>query len=191
MKYQHYEETYPRVINIQLDNCYRENKNMVFFGMVSALIKLDLAAEITLTYLPSGHTHENIDQKFSIMRRWMLRNSILDPVEDIVNSFKKAYKSLYDEGKLHLYNYEDLVVFDWKYWLRNSTPILDGHSRPLYFKFFKEKTIVMITAKSTIYSKKSCIKGGAQCIKFLEFIPIGHIRVVWPNKFLDQEGYVY
>ena len=56
--------------------------------MISSLIKLDLAAEITLTYLPLSHTHENIDQHFSIMRRWLLRHSILDSVEDIVKAFK-------------------------------------------------------------------------------------------------------
>ena len=92
------------------------------------------------------------------MRKWMLRYSILDPVENIVESFRAAYKSLYDKGKLHLYNYEDLVVYDWYSWLHHFTPKLKGHSRPLYFRFFKEKNVVMMTAKSNIFSKKIVLR---------------------------------
>ena len=114
IKYQEYKKVYPKSIHIQLDNCYRENKNATFFGMISTLVKLNLVAEITLTYLPLGHTHENINQKFSIMRKWILQHSILDLVEDIVQAFRSTYRSLHDQGKLHLYNYEDLVVYDWK-----------------------------------------------------------------------------
>ena len=155
--------------------------------MISALVKLDLAMEITLTYLPPGHTHENIDQMFSIMRRWMLRHSILDPVENIMNCFRMAYKSLHDKGKLHLYNYEDLVVYNWVDWLRNSTPKLKGHSRPLYFRFFKERTVVMITAKSNIFSKKNYIKGDNEFFSFLELISMSQVEILWPSKKLDPE----
>ena len=155
--------------------------------MISTLVKLNLAAEITLTYLPPGHTHENIDQKFSIMRKWMLQYSILDPVEDIVQAFRSTYRSLHDQGKLHLYNYEDLVVYDWKRWLRNSNPELKGHSRPLFFKFFKQNNCVMIMDKSNILSKKTCIKDGAESIKFLEIMLLGDIEVILPSKKLKVE----
>ena len=55
---------------LQLDNC-SENKNKVLFGFLSGLVHRQVFEEIYVDFLMAGHTHENIDQFFSIISSWL------------------------------------------------------------------------------------------------------------------------
>ena len=59
----------PSTLLIQLDNCSRENKNKIFFGYVEMLVSLGVFEEVQVSFLPKGHTHEDIDQIFSCTAR--------------------------------------------------------------------------------------------------------------------------
>lgn len=48
----------PPVLYVQLDNCWRENKNKYFLGMMGLLVKRGVIREVVLSFLMVGHTHE-------------------------------------------------------------------------------------------------------------------------------------
>ena len=57
----------PPVLRIQADNYGRENKNKYMFAYCASLVALGYFREVRLSFLIVGHTHEDIDQQFSII----------------------------------------------------------------------------------------------------------------------------
>ena len=55
----------PPVLFIQLDNTCRQNKNKYVFGYLGLLVHYGVFTTILVSFLPVGHTHEDIDQYFS------------------------------------------------------------------------------------------------------------------------------
>lgn len=55
----------PPVLFLQMDNCGRENKNHTVFAFIASLIKHKVFEEVYLHFLPVGHTHAKVDQRFS------------------------------------------------------------------------------------------------------------------------------
>jgi hypothetical protein len=54
----------PRSLHIQQDNTSRECKNQLILKFCLKLVALNIFASVTLSYLITGHTHENIDGTF-------------------------------------------------------------------------------------------------------------------------------
>eukprot|EP00112_Aurelia_sp_Birch-Aquarium-sp1_P005746 Seg1651.1 transcript_id=Seg1651.1/GoldUCD/mRNA.D3Y31 product="hypothetical protein" protein_id=Seg1651.1/GoldUCD/D3Y31 len=52
----------PPTLYLQMDNCWRENKNVYVLGACALLVKLKVLKKIQLSFLMVGHTHEDIDQ---------------------------------------------------------------------------------------------------------------------------------
>jgi hypothetical protein len=63
----------PLVLQIQANNCGRENKNIYMFGLCAALVAQRYFKEVQLPFLIVGHTHEDIDQRFSIISNTLKR----------------------------------------------------------------------------------------------------------------------
>ena len=57
----------PETLHIQADNCSRENKNRFSHGYLEVLVAKGVFRKVTIDYLPKGHTHEDIDQLFSVL----------------------------------------------------------------------------------------------------------------------------
>ena len=55
---------FPPKLFLQMDNCWRENKNRYVMGYLSLLVHRKVFKEIEISFLPVGHTHEDIDQLF-------------------------------------------------------------------------------------------------------------------------------
>jgi hypothetical protein len=66
----------PPTLRIQADNCTRENKNIYMFALCAALVGLGYFQEVQLCFLIVGHTHEDIDQHFSIILNTLKRTNI-------------------------------------------------------------------------------------------------------------------
>jgi hypothetical protein len=63
----------PDTLYLQLDNTSRQNKNKFVFGFLGCLIAQGIFREVIVSFLPVGHTHEDIDQmfsRFSVRLRW-------------------------------------------------------------------------------------------------------------------------
>ena len=56
------EEGLPRTLYLQLDNCFRENKNTYVVAYLCWLVERWVFDEIFLSFLPTGHTHFDPDQ---------------------------------------------------------------------------------------------------------------------------------
>lgn len=52
----------PPVLYLQLDNCYRDCKNIHILGFCALLLKAGVSKKVRLSYLMVGHSHEDIDQ---------------------------------------------------------------------------------------------------------------------------------
>ncbi len=57
--------TIPPCLYVQADNCSRENKNRYFMGYFEMLVARGIVKDVYVSFLPVGHTHEDIDQVFS------------------------------------------------------------------------------------------------------------------------------
>ena len=82
----------PSKLYLQMDNCVRENKNKFVIGYLSWLVQRGVFQEIQLSFLPVGHTHEDIDQMFSRIAVRLRQRNAVDQVElfsIVTESFEK------------------------------------------------------------------------------------------------------
>ena len=66
----------PPILRIHADNCGRKNKNKYMFAYCASLVALGYFWEVRLSFLIVGHTHEDIDQRFSIISGVLKRQDI-------------------------------------------------------------------------------------------------------------------
>jgi len=80
----------PSTLYVQMDNCARENKNQWVLAYLSWLVQRGVFQEIHLSFLPVGHTHEDIDQLFSRLAVYLRGHNAIDRTmlyEGIVKAF--------------------------------------------------------------------------------------------------------
>ena len=58
-------EKWPHTLFLQVNNCWKENKNTTVFRYLGLLVKFGWFKQVYMHSLPTGHTHEDIDQMFS------------------------------------------------------------------------------------------------------------------------------
>ncbi|XP_078603146.1 uncharacterized protein LOC144877116 [Branchiostoma floridae x Branchiostoma japonicum] len=122
----------PPILNIQVDNCGRENKNRFFLGLMGYLVKKNFFEEITVNFLMVGHTHEDDDAVFSQFSHRLDRKDAktLDELETVLkDSFHPAPK---------VDNF--LVMWDIKNWLKPYLAPIEGHSKPHMYRFTKDRS---------------------------------------------------
>ena len=76
-----------------MDNCARENKNKDVIAYCSFLVNCKLFTSIELSFLPVGHTHEDIDQLFSCFSNYLKGHNSYT-VKDLINSIYKSCKKV-------------------------------------------------------------------------------------------------
>jgi len=123
-----------------MDNCGSENKNVYTLGFLSQLIYLGYFREIELSFLPAGHTHEDIDQCFSIFRKQLHDRNVYCPA-DCQAFLESCYSSLSHKPDSSLANFSWEVVdshgsfYDWKSFLLPHMVEVSQHSQPHHFHF--------------------------------------------------------
>ena len=60
-----------RILKLQLDNTTKQNKGQYLFGYLNMLVEYGVFEAVEVSYLPVGHTHEDIDQFFSRISVWL------------------------------------------------------------------------------------------------------------------------
>ena len=63
--------SFPKELNIQLDNTSKDNKNRYFFAFCGYMVHKGLFNRIVVNVLPVRHTHEDIDRRFSRISAFM------------------------------------------------------------------------------------------------------------------------
>ena len=78
----------PPVLRIQANKCGRENKNQYMFAFCAALVGLGYFAEVYLSFILVRHTHEDIDQRFSVIYSTLKRHNI-DSMQEMLELIQK------------------------------------------------------------------------------------------------------
>ncbi len=72
--------TIPPYLFLQLDNAGRDNKNQYSIAFLGYLVHVGLFKRIYVNFLPVGHTHGEIDQRFSVIAQRIRSKDILTPM---------------------------------------------------------------------------------------------------------------
>lgn len=80
----------PPVLYLQLDNCFRENKNAYVVAYLTWLIERKVFKQILMSFLPVGHTHNEADQCASCLSIGC-RNQDIKCLEDLHRVIQKSY----------------------------------------------------------------------------------------------------
>ncbi|MGH2613147.1 MAG: hypothetical protein ACRDFB_08905 [Rhabdochlamydiaceae bacterium] len=112
-------------LQIQFDNCFRENKNLIVFGFASLLVHHNIYQTVTLSCLIQGHTHEDIDQMFSTWSRYYWTHTLetFNEVESFVTS---AYPTEDTCPSVHFMPW----VWEWKGLIESNLCKISDHSKP-------------------------------------------------------------
>jgi hypothetical protein len=84
-----------RCLYLQLDNTTKQCKSRFLLGYLALLVAWDVFAEVVLSFLPVGHTHEDIDQMFSRIAVWLRKHDATSRIgfrEAIVAGFQGKWK---------------------------------------------------------------------------------------------------
>lgn len=108
---------WPDTLFLQMDNTSKDNKNQYVFAYLTHLVDQGIFKTIYVSFLLPGHTHEDIDQCFSVLSRALRREDAytFDQWENLVNrafvdEFNKIYRVEYVWSCL-----------DYKKWLSQAT----------------------------------------------------------------------
>ena len=80
----------PPKVAIQLDNCWRENKNAYVVAYLAWLVERCIFSEIHLSCLPVGHTHNEADQCASCFSL-ASRNRDITCLNELVSVLEVSY----------------------------------------------------------------------------------------------------
>ncbi|XP_060583861.1 uncharacterized protein LOC132740023 [Ruditapes philippinarum] len=155
----------PPVLYVQADNCVRENKNRYVLAFLQLLVEKKILNQVHLSFLPVGHTHEDIDARFSLISRDLYQTDT-ETLDDFVkllgpHEFVKS-------------------VFNVREWLTLSIPkYISGTTEPLHFKFEKVNNKVV-----TCYKGEHDNEWKIESTGFLMEIPKGKPKHV-PADFTD------
>ena len=118
---------------IQADNCAKETKNQLFFGLLGLLVEKNIFRLITLSMLHPGHTHEDIDSMFATLKKKLWTFNI-DTFEDYVKVFiPKAIRRQQPTPTVKILHH----IYDWENFLKPHLRFLSGHMDTRQFKWCK------------------------------------------------------
>ena len=80
----------PPVLYLQLDNTTKQNKGRYLFAFLALLVHCCVFDKICVSFLPVGHTHEDIDQIFSRFSTWLRSHNALSRY-DMAEQMRRAY----------------------------------------------------------------------------------------------------
>lgn len=123
---------------MQCDNCYRENKSRHHLAFYSLLVEKGWFSEIFLTFLPSGHTHEDIDRLFRRYHDLKKCDDCNTASEFIDKWIKQAYRTKVPRVKYITRRY------DWKAWLHPHLHNLELHTKFRAFRFSKDEATGLV-----------------------------------------------
>lgn len=119
----------PTTFYLQLDNCSRENKNRFLFGYLGRLVQQHVFETIYISFLPVGHTHEDIDQAFGCISRKMRQVDALSR-NDFYNAIAEGYTY---KGKKPVFDHLSTVA-NFRDFIKDSMPPIRNITAPLHYR---------------------------------------------------------
>ncbi len=145
-------------LQLHMDNCYRENKNKFVFAFCCMLVHKKWFQEISLFFLPPGHTHAENDAMFVPLSKGKWLTNCHSPPKfatEFVPHCYRRYKNIPQpdlENIKFVYGFKDLL----SPYIRN----IQHHGSPRAFCF------VLVDDNVEMFYKSSCLD--PQWIGYLE-----------------------
>jgi hypothetical protein len=79
---------FPPYLQIQANNCGKENKNVYILALYGTLVALEIFKEIQLSFLLVGHIHEDIDQRISTISA-ALKHQDIHSLKELLSIIKE------------------------------------------------------------------------------------------------------
>jgi hypothetical protein len=139
----------PSTLVIQVDNCVKEGKNKTILAFAAHLVHYGWFKKVKIISLIQGHTHDLIDQEFSLWaageRRFSIE-SLLKISEFISKSFKSSSKKT---------SYTFIrQMFDWVGYFDQVLCDFSQHTDARLFKIYSENGHVVMKYKTNCLEKK-------------------------------------
>ena len=182
-------EKWPHTLFLQVDNCWKENKNTTVFRYLGLLVKFGWFKQTYMHSLPTGHTHEDIDQMFSTWNTHYWMSGLSSPVA-VTNFLNWAYPDENKRPQFQMVQY----CHDFKNWFKKYKTSLKGHSQFRAFKFILEK--VQLDLSVSMFYKNNSLEETWKGIQtsnnngillFSSFPDISENPLLIPPKPLDLE----
>jgi hypothetical protein len=110
-------EPMPRCLYVQADSA-GDNRNWAVFLFLAMLVYHNYTVEVYFSFLLVGHTHEDIDQLFSVISRYF-RSGIPESEAKTPQSFEQCMRECL-ESRFNVHLAQMLSVLDWSYSLSPS-----------------------------------------------------------------------
>eukprot|EP00798_Chlamydomonas_sp_ICE-L_P019094 gene19094-biopygen27959 len=88
----------PQYCFLQMDNAAKDNKNAFMFAYLSLLVELGWFEQVYVHFLPPGHTHSNLDQKYSVISQ-ALKNKDVFTLDHLITEVGGVFQSMGDYTK--------------------------------------------------------------------------------------------
>jgi hypothetical protein len=130
----------PRTLFLQLDSA-KDNKNKYLFAFMEHLVNCKIFDKIEVAFLLVGHTHEDIDQRFSVLSRHLNLHDALTP-SAWRNRVHEAYTGRREQRPLEAHEGTPVIksVFSMHAYSAMLKPWIDpaygGHDTPRLFQFY-------------------------------------------------------
>ena len=123
----------PPILYMQLDNCWKNNKNRYVFCFWSMLVAKGIFEEVFVSFLLVGHTHKDIDAMFG---RWSmkLRKNDYPTIPLLMKSFMLVDPKLHKIIPLLIEEVPDFKDFINPFIVRGRDKLI-GHTWGQQFKF--------------------------------------------------------
>lgn len=92
--------------------------------MLNALVSLQVFETVEVGFLPVGHTHEDIDQGFSVLSRHLRKNAALS-LSSYTATVRKAFSHRLDCPVIEYVN----LKHDYKAWLEREGTLVPAKER--------------------------------------------------------------
>ena len=90
LKLQELRQIWPEHLHVQLDNTSKDNKNHTVFGFLAWLVEEGHFAKAIVSFLPVGHTHEDIDALFGVVVRYLRKFPITFTHTDLMKQIDES-----------------------------------------------------------------------------------------------------
>ena len=98
----------PETLYLELDNCFRENKNTFTFAFLVWIIERRVFKEIFVSFLPVGHTHFDPDQ-FASRISIAVDHVNVTTIKQYVNILRKCYTVKASDEQIQVTVIEDVL----------------------------------------------------------------------------------
>ena len=96
----------PLILHVQLNNCWREDKNRFAFCFPSLLVAKRIVREVVVSFMMVGHTHDDTDASFG---RWSMVLKAKD--HPMLPILIKSYMDLDADGPMIQHLFEEVPDF--------------------------------------------------------------------------------